>query len=264
MWSGLYKGVVLSTQDPASLSRVRLQVPQVSGSSATDWVPPAQAGGALPSVGSQVWVMYQGGDASYPVYVPPIPAPPSITDMHGILVSSTVTASYVGQVRYNPTSAVLEVWNGTAWFPYAQSLFVRKTSDTPITNSTTYAQDPHLSLSLAANAVYEVHCFLILNTPSGAGFNFHMVAPSGATIRVAPWGESGSYTSDTASIRTGISSGSGFALTGGTSNDTSLRPVALVRTVNAGTLYVEWSQNVANTTSTFLRAESFMRADRMG
>lgn len=72
---GAYRAVVLSTADPRSSGRVRVQVPQVSGDAPTDWVPPAQSGAAVPAVGQVVWVVYEGGDPSYPVYVPPAPAP---------------------------------------------------------------------------------------------------------------------------------------------------------------------------------------------
>lgn len=75
-WPGLYQGVVLSTADPQNGGRVRLQVPQVSGSAPTAWAPAAQQGSALPAVGSLVWVMYQGGDPSYPVYIPPVAPTP--------------------------------------------------------------------------------------------------------------------------------------------------------------------------------------------
>lgn len=74
--TGIYRGVVRTTADPTGSGRVRLQVPQVSGTALTGWVAPIQSGGAPPSVGQQVWVFYEGGDVSYPVYVPPIPVAP--------------------------------------------------------------------------------------------------------------------------------------------------------------------------------------------
>lgn len=72
-WPGAYLGSVVSTADPTGNGRVRLQVPQVSGTAVTGWAYPATSGGTnTPTVGQLVWVMYQGGDPSYPVYVPPI------------------------------------------------------------------------------------------------------------------------------------------------------------------------------------------------
>lgn len=75
MWPGVYRAVVLSTSDPQSAGRVRLQVPQVSGAAPSTWAPPVQTGGRVPAVGEVVSVLYQGADASYPVYLPPAPLP---------------------------------------------------------------------------------------------------------------------------------------------------------------------------------------------
>lgn len=94
-WAGIYNGVVVAASDPAGQGRVRLRVPQVSGSATTGWVSPAQAGGRRPSVGQSVYVLYLGGQASYPVYLPPIPAAVS-----GTAVLSGSTAVTV------PTTAV--------------------------------------------------------------------------------------------------------------------------------------------------------------
>jgi hypothetical protein len=71
-WPGVYRAVVVSTSDPQTKGRVRLQVPQVSGTALTGWSMPAQSGGATPGVGQVVWVLYEGGDPSYPVYLPPL------------------------------------------------------------------------------------------------------------------------------------------------------------------------------------------------
>lgn len=72
MWPGVYQAVVTSTADPLAGGRVRLRVPQVSGQAVTGWAPPAQDGGKRPRVGQRLFVMFQGGDASYPVYLPPL------------------------------------------------------------------------------------------------------------------------------------------------------------------------------------------------
>lgn len=73
-WPGAYRAVVLSATDPQGAGRVRLQVPQVTGTAGV-WADPAQASTAAPGVGDMVWVIFQGGDASYPLYIPPAPTP---------------------------------------------------------------------------------------------------------------------------------------------------------------------------------------------
>lgn len=71
--AGIYPAVVISTSDPRGRGRVRLQVPSVSGTAVSGWAAPAAAGGRLPAVRERIWVVYQQGDPSHPVYLPPMP-----------------------------------------------------------------------------------------------------------------------------------------------------------------------------------------------
>jgi len=73
---GLYRGVVTDNNDPDSLGRIQAQVPAVLGSIDTGWAMPCvpyagdQVGIAfLPEIGSGVWIEFEGGDVSYPVWV---------------------------------------------------------------------------------------------------------------------------------------------------------------------------------------------------
>jgi uncharacterized protein involved in type VI secretion and phage assembly len=73
---GLYRGVVTDNDDPATLGRVKAEVPSVLGSVETGWCMPCvpyagpQVGIAfLPEIGSGVWIEFEGGDVSYPVWV---------------------------------------------------------------------------------------------------------------------------------------------------------------------------------------------------
>jgi len=73
---GLYRGVVSDNNDPAGLGRVKAQIPAVLGSVESGWCMPCvpyagpQVGLAfLPDVGSGVWIEFEGGDVSYPVWV---------------------------------------------------------------------------------------------------------------------------------------------------------------------------------------------------
>jgi uncharacterized protein involved in type VI secretion and phage assembly len=71
---GKYRGVV--TQVDASTMRVKAKVPSVLGAQDTGWAMPCvpyagpQVGFAfLPEVGSGVWVEFEGGDLSMPIWV---------------------------------------------------------------------------------------------------------------------------------------------------------------------------------------------------
>jgi hypothetical protein len=69
---GIYRGVVSDINDPQTLNRVRIKVPQILADQATQWAWPVEKQGtatSLPAVGQGVWVMFEGGDPSYPVWL---------------------------------------------------------------------------------------------------------------------------------------------------------------------------------------------------
>jgi hypothetical protein len=72
---GVYRGVVADTRDPLSKNRIRVQVPQVLSDQITGWawpVVPITNGGApmdAPTVGDGVFISFEGGDPSFPLWV---------------------------------------------------------------------------------------------------------------------------------------------------------------------------------------------------
>lgn len=69
--SGIYRGTVTSTDDPAGQFRIRAKVPQEFGDDDTNWAMPAFPIGLsqVPKVNDRVWVMFEAGDPQYPVYI---------------------------------------------------------------------------------------------------------------------------------------------------------------------------------------------------
>ncbi|MFD9815124.1 phage baseplate assembly protein V [Streptomyces sp. NPDC059080] len=65
---GTYSAIVVSAQDPQNRNRVRLRIPQITGTAVSGWAEPASVGAALP--GDQVYVAFDGGDRNYPIYWP--------------------------------------------------------------------------------------------------------------------------------------------------------------------------------------------------
>lgn len=70
---GLYRASVVNTGDPMGQGRLQVQVPAVSGG-ASQWALPCRPPAtmrqpAAPAVGATVWVMFEGGDASRPVWM---------------------------------------------------------------------------------------------------------------------------------------------------------------------------------------------------
>lgn len=66
----ILRGSVLTSADPLGLGRVKVQVPQATGTAAL-WADPLQPAAApAPAAGSAVWVLFESGDPALPVYVP--------------------------------------------------------------------------------------------------------------------------------------------------------------------------------------------------
>jgi hypothetical protein len=73
---GKYRGQVIDNNDPSNLGRIKANVPRVLGVVDSGWALPAFAYGgaseqgfyAVPDVGAGVWIEFEGGDLSYPIW----------------------------------------------------------------------------------------------------------------------------------------------------------------------------------------------------
>jgi phage gp45-like len=67
---GIYRGNVVNTTDPTMKGRIQVSVPAVAAAT-NGWATPCREYGstAVPRVGSMVWVMFEGGDPSHPVWM---------------------------------------------------------------------------------------------------------------------------------------------------------------------------------------------------
>ena len=83
---GLFPGIVEATTDPKMLGRCRVRVNAVDGDESGSpvkslpWAMPCFPGFMFspPQVGDAVWVMFQGGDRRYPVYLGWFPTTPEV------------------------------------------------------------------------------------------------------------------------------------------------------------------------------------------
>lgn len=73
---GKYRGKVANNVDPMNLGRIQVEVPAVLGTGRGSWAMPCTpyAGPdvgffAIPPVGANVWVEFEGGDPDYPIWV---------------------------------------------------------------------------------------------------------------------------------------------------------------------------------------------------
>ena len=91
---GKYRGKIVTNTDPLNLGRVQVSVPAVLGDGRMSWampcVPYAGPGVgffALPPVGANVWVEFEGGDPDYPIWsgcfwgTGEVPAQPAVAAM---------------------------------------------------------------------------------------------------------------------------------------------------------------------------------------
>jgi hypothetical protein len=68
---GMYRGIVVDNTDPLNEYRLKLKIPQVLHDQVTDWAWSIHQPGVtrtIPVVGTGVWVSFEGGDPSYPIW----------------------------------------------------------------------------------------------------------------------------------------------------------------------------------------------------
>lgn len=73
---GKYRGQVTDNSDPDNLGRIKASVPRILGTLDTGWALPAFPYGgaseqgffAVPDIGAGVWIEFEGGDLSYPIW----------------------------------------------------------------------------------------------------------------------------------------------------------------------------------------------------
>lgn len=100
---GKYRGTVANNLDPMQQGRIQVQVPAVLGQGRLSWampcVPYAGSGVglfAVPPVGANIWVEFEGGDPDYPIWsgcfwgLGEVPALPAVAEMK-VLKTDTCT-----------------------------------------------------------------------------------------------------------------------------------------------------------------------------
>lgn len=67
----IYRAIVRDNRDPRKSGRLKVSIPQLTGSTATDWIWPLVTSGflVLPKSGEQVWVGFEAGDEENPVWL---------------------------------------------------------------------------------------------------------------------------------------------------------------------------------------------------
>ncbi|MEU7435728.1 hypothetical protein AB0B07_33545 [Streptomyces sioyaensis] len=149
-----------------------------------------------------------------------------------------------------------------------------KTANTDRVSTTTRTADPHLTVSLLANATYIVEFHIFIGGSSFALVVTEWLVPSGATGLKGAMGPSSSATDTTAgninadgiTMRSG-SHGFGTTVTYGRRNVNTNLCYAIetgtVTTTSAGTLALGWAQSTSSTTFNRIGLGSWMRVVRV-
>ncbi|MFD4740967.1 hypothetical protein ACFWNQ_26895 [Streptomyces virginiae] len=143
---------------------------------------------------------------------------------------------------------------------------VVKSADTGRSSTTTLAADPHLALTVAANATYTIDGFIDYDGIFGAGgLKADFTLPAGSSLRWTMLGSVAADTTQKASTTTTDLAGSlslGTYGTGG--NRTHGRLCGHVTIAGtAGVMALRWAQNASNATATTVYAKSWLRLRRV-
>ncbi|MCD9196083.1 hypothetical protein [Streptomyces albireticuli] len=148
-------------------------------------------------------------------------------------------------------------------------LFARKTANTARNTTTTLADDPHLTVTVTANAVYELALTLFWTGPNAGGIKGAFAVPSGTAGRWSLYGPDVSMTAggNTAQVRADSVGSLTTALPAG-SSDTShamtAQPTGLVVVGGTGGSFTfQWAQNTSNASDTTLFTHSWMSLIRV-
>lgn len=150
-----------------------------------------------------------------------------------------------------------------------QSLIAYKTASTDRSSTITFSDDPELTFTLAANAVYIIEFYLFYAGNTGL-MQTKWTVPAGASGNRSAMGPGSAATdanSNNISMRSGVHAYTTAVLYGnrGTAslNQSIAVETALVTTTTAGACALSWTQGTSNAAATRMGAGSWARALRI-
>ena len=105
----LYRGIVHDNRDPLNKGRLKLRVPQVLFDAVTDWSWGSYTAGVETTplaVGAGVWVKFEGGDPSFPVWSSQFDSSGSV-DLIRLNTEYTVDPPIAGTLTWETIASLL-------------------------------------------------------------------------------------------------------------------------------------------------------------
>jgi hypothetical protein len=136
----------------------------------------------------------------------------------------------------------------------------RVASDQTVNNSTTLVNIPGLSFPVGANEAWQWYCFITGSSGTTPDWKFNITSPASvASVRYYFNGDGG--------MISGAFVFAAFASTVqivGTGTESIIQCIgSFLNGPNAGTVQVQFAQNTANASNTIVRANSYVRAERI-
>jgi hypothetical protein len=159
-----------------------------------------------------------------------------------------------------PTASQVNSW-------FVNTTWARKPNNTDRASTTTFTDDPDLFVNVAANAVYEIRCSLLIHSSNIAAGDFKMkfTAPTGAVMLATLFGYDAAATTNNGIVGAGLTLNTSGSL-GAVSIAEPWNPAqvsgTLVTSASAGLFTLQWAQNTSSATVTRLQQHSFISLTR--
>lgn len=195
---GIYRGVVVANNDPLNQGRLRLQVPQILADAVTEWAWPTNTANLalqVPEIGQGVWVMFEGGDASYPMwegvfgkdpsndlltYVKKLPASEYISDVTDLL---EIVKKQDGTQQVDLTETLLNVVRNR----YYGSFYDLSTHSAAVANTAYAMKCDHTDLANGVSIVDETKITMAHSGVYNIAFSAQLAASNNSEHTVNIW-----------------------------------------------------------------------------
>lgn len=109
---GVYRGIVVDNNDPQNLRRLKVSTNTPTGTEVTNWIWPVLSTKRPPAKGSGVFVMYDGGDPDYPVWIGEFGNEPQGMFCYGSWHNTQTMNAAAINTAYPMQCNVIEIENG--------------------------------------------------------------------------------------------------------------------------------------------------------